>query len=217
MEPTDWRTEDVAMEPPRSKWVVGLVGGMGAGKSLVANLFARRGARILSGDALGHEALRQPALRTRAVERWGRDILNDQGEIDRRRVAAIVFASPAERQALEALSFPWIEKRLREEIVAAQADPAVSLIVVDAAIMLESGWSRLCDQLVYIHAPRAVRLRRLAEQREWTPKEVEARESAQMSLTDKVSRADVAVDNSGSPEQTARQVDDLLRLWGVVP
>jgi dephospho-CoA kinase len=205
------------MEPPRSKRVVGLVGGMGAGKSLVANLFARRGARVLSGDALGHEALVQPAIRDRVLERWGRGILNDQGEIDRRKLAAVVFASPTERQALEALSFPWIEKRLREEIAAAQADPAVALILVDAAIMLEAGWSRLCDQLVYIQAPRAVRLRRLAEQRGWTPKEVEARESAQMSLNDKASRADYTVDNSGSPEQTAQQVDDLLRRWGVLP
>jgi dephospho-CoA kinase len=202
---------------PGSKPVVGLVGGMGAGKSLVAGLFARCGARVISGDALGHEALAQPTIRVQAVSRWGGQILKDSGEIDRRKLGAIVFADPAERRALEALSFPWIEKRLGEEIAVAQADPAVSLVLVDAAIMLEAGWSRLCDRLVYIHAPRSVRLRRLEEQRGWTPKEVEAREAAQMSLTDKVSRADAAVDNSGPPEHTARQVDDLLRLWGVLP
>jgi dephospho-CoA kinase len=184
---------------------------MGSGKSLVAELFARRGARVISGDQLGHEALRQPAIRDRVVERWGQGVLDEQGTIDRRRLGAIVFADPAERQALEAVVFPWIERRLREERAAAEADPSVSLIVLDAAIMLEAGWNKICDWLVYVHAPREVRLRRLAEGRGWKGKEVEARETAQMSLTDKVSRADYALDNSGSPEQTARQVDELLK------
>jgi dephospho-CoA kinase len=202
---------------PGAKPVVGLIGGMGAGKSLVASLFARHGARLISGDALGHEALRQPGIRARAVARWGEGILNADGEIDRRKVGGIVFADPAELRALEALSFPWIEKRLGEEIAAAQADPVAALVLVDAAVMLEAGWSKLCDRLIFIDAPRPVRLRRLAEQRGWTAKEVEARERAQMPLTDKASRADVILDNSGPPEQAARQVDDLLRRWGVLP
>jgi dephospho-CoA kinase len=195
--------------------VVGLIGGMGSGKSRVAAEFARRGARIVSGDQYGHEALCQPEVRSKAVERWGPGILDERGEINRRALGAIVFADPGERKALEALSFPWIERRFQEEIAAAQADPAVRLVILDAAILLEAGWNTICDQLIYIHAPREVRLRRLSEQRGWNAKEVEARERAQLSLTDKVSRADAALDNSGSPEQLARQVEDLLRQWGI--
>src|SRR5262249_40180134 len=134
-----------------------------------------------------------------------------EGEIDRKAVARIVFADPAERQALEAIVHPWIGRRVREEVAAAQADPGAALVVLDAAGILEAGWNNVCDWLLYVHAPRAVRLRRLAEQRGWSPKEVEARESAQLSLTDKVTRADCAVDNSGPPDHTTRQVDDLLR------
>jgi dephospho-CoA kinase len=190
--------------------VVGLVGGMGSGKSSVAEEFTRRGARIVSGDHLGHEALAQPDIRAQVLERWGPVVLGKGGEVDRLKLAAIVFGNPAERQALEQLVFPWIERGLREEIAAAQDDPQVSLVLLDAAIMLEAGWDRLCDRLVYVHAPRDVRLRRLAAQRGWNAKEVEARESAQLALTDKVSRADYVIDNTGSPEQLARQVDDLL-------
>src|SRR5262249_8334904 len=73
----------------------------------------------------------------------------------------------------------------------------------------------VCDWLVYVHAPRAVRLRRLEEQRGWRAREVQERENVQMSLTDKVSRADYVVDNSGAPEWVAQQVDDLLRQWGI--
>ncbi len=189
--------------------MVGLVGGMGSGKSAVAADFARRGARVISGDALGHEALRQPGIRDLVRQRWGPDVMDEQGEVNRRKLGTIVFRDAAQRQALEGLVFPWIERGLQEAVAAAREDPQVPLVVVDAAIMLETGWDRACDRIVYVHAPREVRLRRLAEQRGWPVKEVEARESAQMPLTDKVTRADYALDNSGPPEQLARQVDDL--------
>jgi dephospho-CoA kinase len=196
---------------------VGLIGGMGAGKSLVAAAFARRGARVISGDQLGHESLRQPPIKAALVQRWGPVILDEHGEVNRRRVGAIVFADADERRALESLVFPWIVRRFREEQQAAQTDPNVTLVVLDAAILLEAGWNTWCDWLVYVHAPREVRLQRLAEGRGWSAKEVVVRERAQMALTDKVSRADYALDNSGPPEETARQVDRLLGQWGILP
>jgi dephospho-CoA kinase len=199
----------------RQKPVVGLIGGMGSGKSLVAAIFMSRGARVISGDQLGHEGLRQPDIRTRLVERWGQDVLNELGQIDRSRVAAIVFADSAERRALEALVFPWIERRLKEEIAAAQADASVRLIIVDAAIMLEAGWNRVCDRLVFVDAAEDTRWRRLLQKRGWSATDVQAREKAQMPLADKRSRADYIVDNSGSPEELARLVDDLLRQWKI--
>jgi dephospho-CoA kinase len=131
-------------------------------------------------------------------------------------LAVIVFGDPKERRALEALVFPWIERRIGEEIAAAGARNDVALIVLDAAIMLEAGWDKMCNWLVYVHAPRAERLRRLQEQRGWTAKEVQEREDVQMALTDKVSRADYAVDSSGTPERVARQIHDLLGHWGIV-
>jgi dephospho-CoA kinase len=201
--------------------VIGLIGGIGSGKSTVAQAFARRGAKVIVGDALGHEALRQPDVRAQLVGRWGPQVLDGAGEVDRRKVAAIVFAkNPQARdelRALESFVFPWIGRRAREEIDAARADGRSRLVVLDAAVMLEAGWNNVCDRLVYVHAPREVRLGRLAERRGWSAKEVEEREGAQRSLTEKATRADDAVDNSGSPEQVQRQVDDLLHRWGLVP
>jgi len=199
--------------PPRAesrKLVVGLVGGMGSGKSQVAAEFAKHGARVVNADQLGHEALRQPGIRDALVQRWGRGVLDETGAVDRRRVGRIVFADEVDRKALESLVHPYIARRIREEIDAARADPGVKLVVLDAAIVLETRWSQVCDRLVYVHAPRATRLRRLAGQRGWSDEEVEAREHAQLSLTEKASRADRAIDNSGSPEVLARQVEDLL-------
>jgi dephospho-CoA kinase len=201
---------------PSRKLVIGLVGGMGSGKSEVAGLFAQRGAKVVSGDQAGHEALRQPEVRARVIERWGPELVTQEGEINRGKLAAIVFSNEAERKALEVLVFPWIERRLRQQIAQARADPAVPLVVLDAAIMLEAGWHDECDRLIYIDAPRELRLARLSEKRGWKAKEVEEREKAQWSLKDKRDRADNVLDNSGSLERLARQVDQLLRQWGIV-
>jgi dephospho-CoA kinase len=197
------------------KLVIGLIGGMGSGKSTIAELFARRGARVISGDRAGHEALRQPDIRQRIVERWGRQLLDEQGEIERRQLGRIVFADRGERQALEAMVFPWIERRLREQIAGAAADPDVRLILLDAAIMLEAGWDRVCDRLVFVEAPRDDRLRRLSAQRGWTEKEVEDRENSQMSLDEKRRRADAVIANTGTLKDLGRQVDDFLCRWGI--
>lgn len=198
---------------PPTKPVLGLIGGIGSGKSEVAEEFARRGAKIVSGDRLGHEALRQPDIRNKIVERWGQGILDKQGEIDRRKVGAIVFADDNERKALETLAFPYIEAGIRREIEVARNDPAVKLVVLDAAIMLEAGWNNVCDRIVYVDSPREQRLERLARQRGWSEKEVAAREKAQVNLSEKKARADVVLDNSGTREHTARQVEDLLKQW----
>ncbi len=195
--------------------VVGLLGGIGSGKSEVARLLREAGAVILSGDALGHEALRQAELKGRIVERFGKGILDDKGEIERRKLGCIVFSSLDERRALEEIVHPWIKRRLSEELAVARGRPDVPLIVVDAAIMLEAGWDELCDELVFVEVPRALRLERIRRQRGWTEKEVDAREQAQLPLTEKAQRANTIVTNAGSPDDLRHQLLALLERWGV--
>jgi dephospho-CoA kinase len=200
--------------PPKAPPVVCLLGGMGSGKSAVAAELARRGGRVISGDQLGHEALRQPAIREAVVQRWGLEVLDEKGNINRQRLGAIVFADPAQRRALETLVHPWIGRRLAEEIAAAKSDPACRLIVVDAAILLEAGWDCNCEVIVFVHAPRSVRLRRLAQARGWSEQEVNARARAQLPLARKISRADFVIDNEGPLETLTRQIDELLARLG---
>src|SRR5262249_31949444 len=123
------------------------------------------------------------------------------------------FADPGALRDLEKILFPWIERGIREQIAAAEGDPAVRFVVLDAAVLLEAGWNKFCDKIVYVDAPREQRLARLARQRGWTEKEVEARARAQLPLTEKVSRADAAIDNAGTPEDLARQVAQWLGEW----
>ncbi|HEV8062160.1 MAG TPA: dephospho-CoA kinase [Gemmataceae bacterium] len=190
-----------------TKPIVGLIGGIGAGKSLAAGLFAERGARVIDADALGHAALKEDAIRAQVRDRWSQAVMDPDGQINRRRLGSIVFASPQERAALQGMVFPWIDRRIREEIAQAEADPAVRLIVLDAAIMLETGWDAACSRLVYIDAPREQRLARLVANRGWTAQELTSREQAQMDAEQKRARANDVLLNYGSPAELACQID----------
>jgi dephospho-CoA kinase len=193
------------------------VGGIGAGKSAVAAEFARRGARVIAGDALGHEALAQPSVREAIARRWGPDLLDEKGEVQRKRLAAVVFADAQERKALEEMTHPWIRRRIEQEVQSARRHDGPGLVVVDAAVLLEAGWNGVCDRLVYVDAPREVRLARVRAARGWAEPDLEGREAAQLPLTWKRGRADHVLDNSSTPENLSRQVDDLIRHWGLAP
>jgi dephospho-CoA kinase len=202
---------------PARKPVIGLVGGIGAGKSAAAAAMARRGGRVVDGDRLGHEALELSDVKRQLVERWGERVLKPNGAANRRAIAGIVFDEPAELKALEAMVFPHIGRRARDEIAEAQADPAVRFVVLDAAVMLEAGWADACDRLVYVDASRDVRLARLAARSGWKPAEVAAREAAQLAPEAKRARADVVLMNDGTPGELQEQVDRLLGEWGLLP
>jgi dephospho-CoA kinase len=204
------------MAAPAPKPMLGLLGGIGSGKSRVAAALARHGGRVIQADELGHQALRQPEIRRRAVERWGPALLDNQGEIVRSRLAAIVFADPAELRALEDMVHPWIGQAIQREADRLRADPQVRFLILDAAVMLEAGWHALCDNLIFVETPRPLRLERLLRQRGWTAQEVQARENAQMPLTAKAEKADHVLENSGTPEQLDRHVTDLLGRWGLI-
>jgi dephospho-CoA kinase len=206
------------MTPARNrKLVIGLVGGIGAGKSLVAAALAKHGGRVIAADPLGDEALEQDEIRERVAEAFSsRDILTADGKVDRKKLGQVVFPSPVERSRLEHLVHPYIEQRIREEIYKADADATVQFIILDAAIMLEAGWDDVCDKLIFVDAPRTVRLARVQSQRDWTDQELANREAVQMPNEKKKERADAVIDNGGSAEVTTRQVSDLVKRWELV-
>lgn len=196
--------------------VVGLLGGIGSGKSVVASEFARRGARIIRADDLGHAALQEPAIRDQVVTQLGRQVLDDKGEIDRARVASIVFEDRQARKELERIVHPWIRQRAEKQIDEAKRE-GVQLVIVDAAVLLEAGWGELCDQLVFVETPEEVRQSRVTQSRGWSIDHWKDREAAQLPLTEKHARADHVLDNSSTLEHLSRQVENLMRLWGLAP
>ena len=192
--------------------IVGLLGGVASGKSLVARQLGELGAGVLDADRAGHEVLRMPRVVAAARARWGEAILSPDGGVDRSRLAKIVFADapegPQERDVLEQLTHPEIGRLLREQ-AAHLASDGFPVAVLDAPLLLESRWDQFCDVLVLVDSPWSLRLERAGE-RGWSEEDFAAREDAQETLEVKRERADVVVDNSGSPEATQAQVE---RLW----
>jgi dephospho-CoA kinase len=196
-----------------SKPVIGLIGAIGAGKSTAARCFERRGGIVIDADTIGHTALKQPDIIEKILKRWGDQLMKSDGSLDRRAIARIIFADPAERNALEQMVFPYIGDRCKEQIALALEEPATRFVVLDAAVMLEAGWNEIADRIVYVDAPRDLRLRRVAERSGWTEQELISREAAQLSADVKKSRSDAILVNASNDEELQKQVDRLLKEW----
>lgn len=194
--------------------VLGLVGGVSSGKSLVAECFRDLGALVLNGDKAGHEVLTKPAVIEQLRQRWGDRILNADGSVSRRAVAKIVFApdAAAELKFLEGISHPRIEARFREAIEAARKAGNVQAVVLDAALLFDGGWDKLCDVVIFVSVPRELRLKR-ALARGWTEADLIAREAVQLPLDEKRHRSGYVIDNSGTPDETRVQVAEFWRQY----
>ncbi|MGB0714586.1 MAG: dephospho-CoA kinase, partial [Phycisphaerae bacterium] len=127
------------------KPVIGLTGSIAAGKSTVANVFGACGAMVIDSDKASHEVLQSEQVKKELVAWWGETILDDDGNVDRKAVAAVVFKNPDELKRLEGVIYPRIEMRRQEKITAAQKDPAVRAIVIDAPKLIEAGLDQICD------------------------------------------------------------------------
>jgi dephospho-CoA kinase len=195
---------------------IGIVGGIGSGKSLVAHAMQKLGGHLIDADLLGHQALEQTDIKGKLLERWGIGILDERGQVDRQKIGRIVFADPHELRALEALVFPFIEKRILEEMAHARSRMDVEFIILDAAIMLETGWDRHCDKIVFVEAPRGMRLARLKEKRGWSERELERRENVQLPVEEKKRRGDGVIVNDADIEKVSRQVKVTLEQWKVI-
>jgi dephospho-CoA kinase len=194
--------------------VIGLVGGVACGKSLVAACFRDLGALVLDGDKAGHEVLTEPAVIRQLRQRWGDDILIADGSVNRRAVAKIVFArdGAAELKFLEGISHPRIEMRFREAIASARKAGNVPAVVLDAALLFDGGWDKLCDVVIFVSVPREIRLAR-ARSRGWTDSDLIAREGVQLPLDEKRHKSGYVIDNSGTPDETRVQVAEFWRQY----
>jgi dephospho-CoA kinase len=192
------------------KLVIGLVGGIGSGKSLVARQLAALGCGVIDSDQLARQALEQPMVRDQLVGWWGPKVLGPDGRVDRRAVGDIVFKQPAERQRLEALVHPQVHQAraaLRHQF---ELDPRIRALVEDMPLLMEKGFDRSCDVVVFISASREVRLRRVQASRGWGSAELDRREKAQMPLDSKAARADYIVENNGDEVQCHAAVNRVL-------
>jgi dephospho-CoA kinase len=186
---------------------IGLTGGIGSGKSTVSGLLAGRGARVVDADVLAREVVAPgtPGLAA-VVDAFGDDVLSADGSLDRPALAAVVFGDPAARATLDAIVHPLVRGRAIE-IISAMPEDAV--VVQDIPLLVETGQAASFDLVLVVEADRETRVARLVR-RGLSPEDARARIAAQATDEQRRAVADVVLDNSGSLEHLAGQVD---RFW----
>ena len=192
--------------------VLGIVGGIASGKSLAAGIFEELGAIVLSGDHFAHQVLREADILSAIRDRWGDAIFDDAGEVDRPRVAAIVFGetaeAPKELKFLEHLTHPRIAQRLREELSRLRAE-AVKIVVLDAALLLKTDWHQICEKILFLETPLPQR-QKYAALRGWDAEQLARREACQLPLESKREKADFVVSNT---EDLAHLREKIRSVW----
>jgi dephospho-CoA kinase len=189
--------------------ILGITGGIGSGKSMVANCFARLGAAVVSADALAREVVLpgSPVLQ-QLIKRFGTEIIDPDGALDRRALAAVIFSDPEARRDLNRIIHPAIgalaERRLR------QFDAASPLVVYEAPLLFEAGAEGRVDAVLVVRIEPQQQLQRLMTRDGLNETEARNRIEAQMPQVEKLARADYVIDNSGTPEETEAQVMDLF-------
>jgi len=192
--------------------VVGLTGGIGAGKSTVAQILAELGAEIIDADRIGHEVYRPGSDGfARVAEAFGPGVVGADGAIDRRALGALVFADPAARARLNAIVHPLIAAEVARRIAAARATGAARPLVVEAAVLLEAGWRALVDRVWVVSARRENAIARVMATRGLERAEVERRLDAQLSDAERRREADVVLENDGSPAALRAAVEAAWR------
>lgn len=200
-------------DPDGRVLVVGLTGGIGSGKSTVAARLAEHGAEVVDADAVARAVVApgQPAL-GEIADRFGPEILAEDGGLDRDALAAVVFADEQARQDLEEITHGRIRSRIAERLdalAAGEAGGEERIVVVDHPLLVETGGAADYPVVVVVTAPAAVRLERLVEQRGMDPEDARARLASQATDVQRRAVATHVIDNDGDREALAAQVDDL--------
>lgn len=195
---------------PKRLAVIGLVGGIGSGKSTVARAFEDLGCVVSDSDKSGAEALKRPEVIKTLVSWWGDEVLDESGAVDKKQIARKVFNDHEERAKLEGLVHPLIHEDRKRLIQKARSGGKFRAVIVDAPLLYEAGVESECDAVVFVQTPKRMRLQRVLEGRGWDESELNRRENAQLALEHKRERADYVVANGGSVSELAAQVSQIL-------
>jgi dephospho-CoA kinase len=192
------------------RYVIGLTGNIATGKSAVLEILKGLGAKVIDADALVHRLMTKGTPVWQAIlDEFGEGILGPEGEIDRGKLGAVVFADSEALGRLEAIVHPAVTARV-DALIRQATEPVV---VVEAIKLIEAGWHRTCDALWVVTCSKEQQLERLMRARKLSREEALLRIEAQPPQEDKVALADVVIDNSGTLKETEKQVK---REWDKV-
>ncbi len=199
---------------PVSPPIVGLTGGIGAGKSAVAKMLKEAGCVVADADATVGHLLQSPGIIDTLVRWWGASVLDESGGLDRAAIASIVFADKAERARLEQLLHPLVNQHRMD--LFAEAPASTPALVIDAPLLFEVGLDDACDVIVFVDSDSTHCRHRIIASRGWSEAEFERRMQAQISTEEKRARADIVVSNNGDLDALQIEVNRFMQqLTGI--
>ncbi|MBQ2820940.1 MAG: dephospho-CoA kinase [Thermoguttaceae bacterium] len=184
--------------------VWGITGGIACGKSFVSNFFRENGIPVFDADRFGHSLYKNSDIRNILTNRWGKEILASDGAIDRKKIARIVFSSETGKNDSKELDFlnrlfhPLIYQGWSEFREMARQNEK-NAVILDAALLLESGWKNECDHILFIQTPREIQLD-FAQKRGWSLNQLLEREKNQLPINEKRKAADFVIENPGNSQ-----------------
>ena len=192
--------------------VIGITGGVGCGKSMVMDLIREHfNAYVIKADDVGKNVLNQGTSGyEQVVALFGEEILMESGEINRNRLAEIVFHEPNKRMDLNSIVHPQVKKRIVEEMARIRCEEKYDFFVVEAALLLEDHYEVFCDEVWYVYAEKEQRKKRLMESRGYSPEKIEKIMESQLDEEEFRKRCDFVLDNSKSRQDTLNQLKKML-------
>lgn len=192
--------------------VIGLTGGVGAGKSTVMQLLQKQyGAYLIEADAVGRRLMKKGGITYQKIlEVFGRDILDETGEIHRNRLAAVAFGTEETTLQLNACTHPYIKEAIVSEISQVRQSGGHDFLMLEAAILVQGGLTDLCDTIWYVSVPWEVRRQRIMDTRGYSSERAEDIMKRQPTEEEYLALADSVIYNNCSMEKTAAQVKELL-------
>ena len=189
--------------------VIGLTGGIGTGKSAVSQILRDLGAAFIDADKLGHEAY-QPhtAAWQEVVETFGQEVLQPSGEVDRKKLGAIVFSDPAELAKLNAIMHPKMAEMAKQEIQRLETQGA-RVVVLEAAVLIEANWTPLVDEVWVTVAPEDAVVQRIQARNGLPEEAIRSRIRSQLSQEERIRYAQAAINNDGDLVALRQQVEGL--------
>lgn len=190
--------------------LIGLTGGIATGKSTVSAMFKERGAKIVDADQIAREVVQPGTIGAQKIaERFGEEFLTEHGEVNRSKLAALVFRDEQARNDLNGLLHPLIRRKMREDTEEIfRLDPQ-AIVIWDVPLLFESQLTDRVDQVIVVYIPESMQIERLMHRNQLTREEAVQRIRSQWSIEKKKLLADFVIDNQGSIEKTERQVDQL--------
>jgi len=204
------RINYLAVENPRTKPIIGILGGVASGKSTVAAEFARLGCKVIDADKIAHELLEGKDVKDNVVSVFGKVILDSGGEIDRTKLGDIVFADGGKLSSLNKILHPLVLARTEQLIEQYSQENRVKAIVLDMPLLVEVGWARRCDRLIFVGCKRKLRVDRAKKIGIMIENQLKILENFQISLDSKAAIADNTVDNNSDFSGLAKQVADIF-------